>query len=195
MSTQTRCWPEIGGDPPHSMQAYEDCSGWLVPSLMHGRRVMKQPITYVGLDVHKETIAVALAETGNRTEVREHGKIANSSAALKTLAARLGHGRRELRFCCEAGPCGYGIQRQLTAAAHRCLVVAPSLIPRKPGDRIKTNRRDAINLAKLHRACVLTPVWVPDQAHEAICDLVRARRLRCARCVRLASNCPASCCA
>ena len=136
---------------------------------------MEQLISYVGLDVHKETIAVALAETGKRSEVREHGKIAKTSAALKTLAARLGHGGRELRFCYEAGPCGYGIQRQLTAAGHGCVVVAPSLIPRKPGDRIKTDRRDAINLAKLHRAGELTPVWVPDQAHEAIRDLVRAR--------------------
>ena len=68
----------------------------------------------------------------------------------------------ELRFCYEAGPCGYGIQRQLTLAGHDCVVVAPSLIPRKPGERIKTDRRDAINLAKLHRAGELTPVWVPD---------------------------------
>jgi transposase len=136
---------------------------------------MKQTITYVGLDVHKETIAVALAERGSRDEVREHGKIANTPAALATLAARLGHGGRDLRFCYEAGPCGYGIHRQLTAAGHGCVVVAPSLIPRKPGDRIKTDRRDAINLAKLHRAGELTPVWVPDRAHEAIRDLVRAR--------------------
>jgi len=136
---------------------------------------MKQTITYVGLDVHKETIAVALAERGSRNEVREHGKIANTPAAVAMLAARLGHGGRDLRFCYEAGPCGYGIQRQLTAAGHGCVVVAPSLIPRKPGDRIKTDRRDAINLAKLHRAGELTPVWVPDRAHEAIRDLVRAR--------------------
>ena len=90
--------------------------------------------------------------------------------------AFLAPARRELRFCYEAGPCGYGIQRQLTAAGHECVVVAPSLIPRKPGERIKTDRRDAINLAKLHRAGELTPVWVPDQAHEAIRDLVRARQ-------------------
>jgi transposase len=82
---------------------------------------------------------------------------------------------RELRFCYEAGPCGYGIQRQLTAAGHSCVVVAPSLIPRRPGDRVKTDRRDAVNLAKLHRAGELTAVWVPDEAHEAMRDLVRAR--------------------
>jgi transposase len=96
-------------------------------------------------------------------------------AALTALAAKLARGERELRFCYEAGPCGYGIQRQLTAAGHGCVVVAPSLIPRKPGDRIKTDRRDAINLAKLHRAGELIPVWVPDRRHEAIRDLVRAR--------------------
>jgi len=134
-----------------------------------------KPITYVGLDVHKETIAVALAEVGKRGEVREHGTVANTPTALKTLVAKLARAGAALRCCYEAGPCGYGIQRQLTAAGHECVVVAPSLIPRKPGDRIKTDRRDAINLAKLHRAGELTPVWVPDQAHEAIRDLVRAR--------------------
>ena len=85
---------------------------------------------------------------------------------MRTLAAKLAsHGWR-LRFCYEAGPCGYGIQRQLSEAGHECVVVAPSLIPRKPGDRVKTDRRDAINLAKLHRAGELSPVWVPDPAHE-----------------------------
>jgi transposase len=74
------------------------------------------------------------------------------------------------------GPCGYGIQRQLSAVGHECVVVASSLIPRKPGDRVKTDRRDAINLARLHRAGELTPVWIPDQAHEAVRDLVRARQ-------------------
>jgi transposase len=136
---------------------------------------MEEFITYVGLDVHKEMIAVALAESGKRNEVREYGKIRNTATALKGLAAKLARGGHELRFCYEAGPCGYGIQRQLSAAGHGCVVVAPSLIPRKPGERIKTDRRDANNLAKLHRAGELTPVWVPDQAHEAIRDLVRAR--------------------
>ncbi len=136
---------------------------------------MDKPIIYVGLDVHKDTIAVALAEAGKRGEVRQHGQIANTPAALKGVVARLSRGGSELRFCYEAGPCGYGIQRQLTTAGHECVVVAPSLIPRRPGDRIKTDRRDAINLAKLHRAGELTAVWDPDQAHEAIRDLVRAR--------------------
>ena len=137
---------------------------------------MEQVITYVGLDVHKDTIAVALAEAGQRGAVREYGKIANTPSAVTTLAAKLARTGRELQFCYEAGPCGYGIQRQLTLAGHGCVVVAPSLIPRKPGERIKTDRRDAINLAKLHRAGELTAVWVPDPRHEAVRDLVRARQ-------------------
>ena len=136
---------------------------------------MDKAITFVGLDVHKDTIAVAVAEAGARGEAREYGKIANTPAAVKALAAKLSRAGSVLRFCYEAGPCGYGIQRQLTLAGHECVVVAPSLIPRKPGDPIKTDRRDAINLAKLHRAGELTAVWVPDPAHEAIRDLVRAR--------------------
>ena len=112
---------------------------------------MKELITYIGLDVHKETIAVALAEAGLRGDVREYGKIANTPAAVKALVAKLARNGHELRFCYEAGPCGYGIQRQLTALKHDCMVVAPSLIPRRPGERIKTDRRDAIKLAKLHR--------------------------------------------
>ena len=129
---------------------------------------MDKAITYVGLDVHKDTIAVALAEAGVRGDVREYGKIANTAAAVKALAVKLSRVGSALRFCYEAGPCGYGVQRQLTLAGHECVVVAPSLIPRKPGDRIKTDRRDAISLAKLHRAGELTAVWVPDPAHEAI---------------------------
>jgi transposase len=135
-----------------------------------------KPIIYIGLDVHKDTVAVAAAEGGKRGEVREYGKVANSTAAVTALAVKLARGGKALRFCYEAGPCGYGIQRELTAAGHDCVVVAPSLIPRKPGDRVKTDRRDAINLAKLHRAGELTAVWVPDQTHEAIRDLVRARQ-------------------
>jgi len=136
---------------------------------------VEKGIIFAGLDVHKDTIAVALAEAG-RVEVREWGKIANTTAALQGLASKLARGH-ELRFCYEAGPCGYRIQRQLTALGHECVVVAPSLVPRKPGERIKTDRRDAVKLAKSHRAGDLTPVWVPDPAHEAIRDLVRLRTI------------------
>ena len=137
---------------------------------------MEKATTYVGLDVHKDTIVVALAEMGVRGELREYGKIAHTSAAVKALTMKLAGRHGELRFCYEAGPCGYGIQRQLASLGHECVVVAPSLIPRKPGERVKTDRRDADKLATLHRAGELTPVWVPDQAHEAIRDLVRARQ-------------------
>jgi hypothetical protein len=88
---------------------------------------------------------------------------------------KLGGDRVRVRFCYEAGPCGYGIQRQLSALGHDCVVVAPSLIPKRAGDRIKTDRRDAASLARLHRVGELTAVWVPDAKHEAMRDLVRAR--------------------
>jgi transposase len=99
-------------------------------------------ITYVGLDVHKDGIAVALAKGGIRGAVQEYGRIANTPAALTHLLSKLGGAGVRLRFCYEAGPCGYGIQRQLSAHGHECVVVAPSLIPRRAGDRIKTDRRD-----------------------------------------------------
>ena len=107
--------------------------------------------------------------------MREYGRIANTPAALDRLARKLGQDGVRLRFCYEAGPCGYGIQRQLSARGHDCVVVAPSLIPRRAGDRVKTDRRDAASLARLHRAGELTAVWIPDPGHEAMRDLVRAR--------------------
>ena len=136
---------------------------------------MEKSIMFVGLDVHKETISVALAEGGERGEARVYGEIANRPDALRKLMSKLARDSHELHFCYEAGPCGYGIQRQLTDTGHNCAVVAPTLIPKKPGERIKTNRRDAIKLSRLHRAGELTSVWVPDPAHEAMRDLVRAR--------------------
>src|SRR4249920_3871855 len=146
-----------------------------VPSLMHRRRVMADRITYVGLDVHKDSIVVAVAEGGLRGEVREYGRIANTATALDRLLRKLGGDGMTLRFCYEAGPCGYGSQRRLSAQGHECAVVAPSLIPKRAGDRVKTDRRDAGSLAKLHRAGELTAVWVPNARHEAMRDLVRAR--------------------
>src|SRR6201998_1789351 len=163
------------GDPSHSMQVAGVAPDWPVPSLMHRRRVVEDRITYVGLDVHKEGIVVAVAEGGLRGEGREYGRIAHTAAALDRLVRKLGGEGVRLRFCYEAGPCGYGIQRHLLARGQECVVVAPSLIPKRAGDRVKTDRRDAAGLARLHRAGELTAVWVPDAQHEAMRDLVRAR--------------------
>ena len=132
-------------------------------------------ITFVGLDVHKATVCVVTAESGRSGEVRHVGVFENRPEILKKMAARLGKDGRRLSFCYEAGPCGYGLHRLLTNSGHECVVVAPSLIPMKAGDRVKTDRRDATMLAKLHRAGELTAIWVPDAAHEAMRDLVRAR--------------------
>ncbi len=131
--------------------------------------------TFVGLDVHKRATSVAIAESGRGGEVRFLGEIPSSPEALCRLVERLKGRHRQLSFCYEAGPCGYGVHRLLNGLGQDCSVVAPSLIPSRPGDRVKTNRRDATTLARLHRAGELTPVWVPDAAHEAMRDLVRAR--------------------
>jgi transposase len=128
---------------------------------------------YIGLDVHKESIAVAVAEEGT-SEVRYHGAISVTPDALRKLVRRLGS-PATLRFAYEAGPCGYGVYRLLTGLGAACVVVAPSLIPQRVGDRVKTDRRDACGLARLHRAGELTAVWVPDADQEALRDLTRAR--------------------
>jgi transposase len=130
---------------------------------------------FVGLDVAKARHAVAIAEDGRTGEVRYFGEIDASAESVRRFAVKLAQRHGKLHFCYEAGPTGYGLYRQLTQLGHRCSVIAPSLIPRKPGDRIKTNRRDAQQLARLLRAGELTEVWVPDEAHEAIRDLVRVR--------------------
>ena len=157
---------------------------------------MADRITYVGLDVHKDSIVVAVAAGGLRGEVREYGRIANTSTALDRLLRKLGGDGMRLRFCYEAGPCGYGIQRRLSTRGHECVVVAPSLIPKRAGDRVKTDRRDAAGLAKLHRAGELTAVWVPDVGHEAMRDPVRARldAVHSTACAGRANSSPGSCC-
>ena len=129
-------------------------------------------IKFVGLDVHAETISVAVAEQGG--EIRSLGVIPNREESIRKPVKKLGP-VEELRFCYEAGPTGYALYWQLTRMGAKCEVVAPTLVPVKAGDRVKTDRRDALKLARNCRAGELTPVWVPDAAHEALRDLVRAR--------------------
>jgi transposase len=135
---------------------------------------MKKATRYVGLDVHAETIAVAVAEPGRGGEVRSVGTIPNRPEAVRKLVQKLG-GAKALQACYEAGPTGYTLYWQLTEMGVDCDVIAPTLVPEKAGDRVKTDRRDAIKLARCFRAGELTKVWVPDPAHEALRDLVRAR--------------------
>jgi transposase len=129
-------------------------------------------VRFVGLDVRAETIAVAAAETGG--EVRSVGVIPNRLESIRKLIHKLGPAPH-LRVCYEAGPTGYVLYWQLTQLGVACEVIAPSLVPTKAGDRVKTDRRDAEKLAGCYRAGELTAVWVPDAAHEALRDLVRAR--------------------
>ena len=136
---------------------------------------MKHFIIFVGLDVHKDTIDIAITESGNNKEVRHYGKIDGNLAALDKAVRKLQSKGAELHFAYEAGPCGYDIYRHLTKQGFTCIVVAPSLIPKKSGDRIKTDRRDAMSLARLYRAGELTSVYVPHEDDEAMRDLSRAR--------------------
>ena len=129
-------------------------------------------VRFIGLDVHAETIAVAVAEADG--EVRSVGVIPNRAESIRKLVKKLGPAE-QLRACYEAGPTGYVVYWQLAALGVPCEVVAPTLVPVRPGDRVKTDRRDALKLARSYRAGDLTPVWVPDAAHEALRDLVRAR--------------------
>ena len=136
---------------------------------------MKDSIIFIGLDVHKDTIDIAIAESNGSKEVRHYGKIDGDLAALDKAVRKLQSKGSELRFVYEAGPCGYDIYRHLAKQKLSCIVVAPSLIPKKSGDRIKTDRRDAMGLARLYRAGELTAVYVPREDDEAMRDLSRAR--------------------
>src|SRR5210317_1299561 len=136
---------------------------------------MKRKILYVGLDVHKKTTDVAIANGRSNGKVRSYGKIDSSLDALNKLVKKLQVDDKQLRFVYEAGPCGYQIYRHLDAKGIHCSVVAPSMIPKRSGDRIKTDRRDAINLVRLFRAGELTSIYVPSVDDEAIRDLVRCR--------------------
>lgn len=135
---------------------------------------MREFSKYVGLDTHKETVAVAVADAiGGKA--RYYGEIANTPEAIRKLVKKLCPDGELISFCYEAGPCGYEIYRQISLLGHHCSVVAPSLIPTKPGERVKTDRRDSEKLSQLDRAGELTAVWVPDQEQEAMRDLTRAR--------------------
>jgi transposase len=147
---------------------------------------MEQPIRFIGMDVHKDTIVVAVTAAGDSGRATPYGTFPNTVSALEKLVKRLRQpGSGPLKFCYEAGPCGYGVHRTLTRFGEDCMVVAPSMIPRKSGDRQKNDKRDAASLAVLHRGGLLTAVWVPDAAHEAMRDLIRAR-LAAVRAVRTA---------
>jgi transposase len=130
---------------------------------------------FVGIDVAKARNAIAVADGERGGEVRFLGEVDASTESMRRLINRIAAKYDRVHFCYEAGPTGYGLYRLITTLGHSCSVVAPSLIPSKPGDRVKTNRRDAVALAKLLRAGELTAVWVPDEIHEAMRDLIRAR--------------------
>ena len=133
---------------------------------------MREKLRFLGLDVHAETIAVAVAEPDG--EVRSLGTIANREDSIRMLIRKVGP-PEHLRACYEAGPTGFVLYWQLAQLSVECTVVAPSLVSKKPGDRVKTDRRDALKLARSHRSGDLTAVWVPDEASEALRDLVRQR--------------------
>src|ERR671923_162470 len=130
---------------------------------------------FVAFDTSKLRNSVAIAEAGRAGEIRFLGEIDSSAAAVAKLVRKLAAKYQRLTFCYEAGPTGYGLYRQIKSLGHECIVVAPSLIPKKPGDRVKTNRLDALSLVRQLRADYLTAVWVPDPRHEAMRDLSRAR--------------------
>jgi transposase len=132
-------------------------------------------VVYVGVEAAKAKHAIAIAEGGQSGEVRYVGEIEATPAAVERFVRKLERKDPRLPFCYEAGPTGYGLDRPIVALGHRCEVVAPSLVPRRPGDHVKTNRRDAIPLARLLRAGELSGIWGPDAGHEAVRDLGRVR--------------------
>src|SRR2546430_15804320 len=130
---------------------------------------------FVAFDTSKLRNAVAIADAGRAGEVRFLGEVENTGAATAKLVRKLAAKYQRLTFCYEAGPTGYGLYRQITSLGHACMVVAPSLIPKRPGDRVKTHRRDALSLVKLLRARALPAAWGPDPPHEAVPRLTPGR--------------------
>jgi len=136
---------------------------------------MKKLSTFIGMDVHKNSIQIAIAPEGRDNEIRSYGKIDGTLSALDKVVRKLVSKGNRLHFVYEAGPCGYQIHRHLTEKGLDCMVAAPSRIPKASGDRIKNDRRDAIMLARLHRAGELTAAYVPKLEDEALRDLTRGR--------------------
>ena len=132
-------------------------------------------VVFVGLDASKATLAVSGADDGRDGEIRDWGTISTAPSSVERFLKKLAARFQRVEICYEAGPTGYGLYRQITAFGFTCYVIAPSLIPVRPGERIKTDRRDAERLARFLRAGELTPIWVPGETHEAMRDLVRAR--------------------
>ena len=152
------------------------CANGSIQSQNQGGRLCSfRKIKYVGLDVHKNSITIAIAGQGPDQEVRFYGTIPNRLDLIDKFTRNLISDGSELRFVYEAGPCGYQLYRHLTKNGFECMVTAPSQIPKKSGRRIKNDRRDAIDLARLYRAGELTAVYVPDAEDEAMRDLTRAR--------------------
>jgi len=136
---------------------------------------MEQFSKHIGLDVHKASIEIGIADSSRRTKARHYGAVAHTQASVEAMLKKLSPDGEVMEFCYEAGPCGYGLYHQITVRGHKCQVVAPSLIPKRAGDRVKTDRRDCLRLAELLRAGELTSVWVPNAEQESIRDLVRTR--------------------
>ena len=132
-------------------------------------------VKFIGMDVHKKTITIAIIDQGRKKQPRIYGSIANQPEALDKFCRKMLSTAGRLHFVYEAGPCGYGIYRHLTQKGFDCMEADPSMIPKKSGDRIKNDRRDAAMLARLHRAGELTAVYVSDARDEAMRDLTRAR--------------------
>src|SRR5262245_59357155 len=147
------------------------------PILMHKETDQMDFSAYLGLDVHKDTIAVAIADAGRPGEARFFGEIGNTPDAVAAMLRKIGSRHGRLHGVYESGPCGYGLYRQINDAGHVCEVVSPARTPRRAGDHVKTDRRDALMLARLSRAGEFTTVWVPDPAHEAMRDLIRSREI------------------
>src|ERR671911_1985975 len=185
-----------GGGSSRAMRRTRVARDGPAPSLtQRGRAMHQESAIFVGLDASKLKISVALAEDGRQGEVRFLGDIEHTPEAVRRLVTKLAGQYRRRLFCSEAGPTGYGLQRQISALGHDCAVIAPSLIPKRPGERVKTKRRDAVTLARLHRAGELTRIWVPDPGHEAVRELCGLVRQRWRTCARSASICNPFCCA